>query len=417
MKKTAAIFLLMTLFFAASAQKNFLPGYIVLQGKDTLRGQLNYRDWEKNPTQVQFAPPSAAARVCTVQDLEAFGVDGLDHYRKVTVLIDANPVEVTDVSGYSRELIRSQTVFLRILASGNNLDLYEYVDFKPHYFIAQPGGPVEELSYKVMQDSLSGGTAVRKYKDFQVQLKKLLASRGLTYEQSISIDKLDYKAKDLVKFVSEVNGITGQAGMLQRKKDKPRFFAGAGLVFPNFGFSSGDVRLNSLKFKNDFSGIVTAGIDFFVARSLQNLVVRGEISFSQFNTTGSGESAAVTIDNQKHEYILKQTNITPAFSLLYHFIRQQKAKIYGGAGVGYNFSSYPEQELSTTNALTGDISRQENVPQLEKNWMAVYLHLGVAVISKIDIGLTARVHGSFVNYSYQKQTGLPLSFCVRYRFN
>jgi hypothetical protein len=414
MKKPAFALLGLFFLFTGVAQKNFLPGYIVLPGKDTVRGQVDYREWERNPVQVVFTSLSSGSRVYTVREIEAFGIDGIDHYRKATVAIDDNPVTVQDVSGYRQGLTPPQTVFLRILVKGDVVDLYEYVNFKPHYFIAKPGESAEELSYRVIQDSLSA--SVRVYNDFRIELKKLLASQGLTYEQSMKIDKLDYKAKDLIKFVSEVNGMTGQAGLLQNKKDKSRFFAGGGLVFPNFGFSSGDPRLNSLKFRNDGSYIVTAGIDFFASRSLQNLLLRAEVSFSQLKTTGSGESANTSMANQKNEYSLRQTNITPVISVLYNFIRQQKAKIYGGAGIGYNFSNYPEHVLTTTNGLTGDVGRYEDFPEFEKSWISVYGRLGVTVISKLDIGVTAQIYGSFINYTQTKNTGVPISFRVLYQF-
>lgn len=411
MKKHIATLLLTALCIAGTAQKNFLPGYIVLPGKDTLKGMVDYRAWEKNPVSVLFQAPSSESRVYPIGELEAFGVDGMDHYRKATVSIDRNPVRVSDVSTYQNGLIATETVLLRILVKGDKLNLYEYVDFKPHYYTGSPGGPIEELGYKVMQDA-SGG--VKFYYDYRNQLKKLLSSQGqLTLAQSQQIDKLEYKEKDLARFVSAINGLQAPPATAN-KKNRAVFFAGAGIVITNFKFHSGDIRLNSMKFNNTISYIVTGGVDIPASRNLQHLILRAELSVSELRAKGSGESQNTSTVLQKNEYSIRQVNITPSVSLLYHFLNQEKAKVYGGVGAGYNFSTYPEHLFTVTSGFTPQPQQHEDYPALEKAWIGVYARLGVIVFSKLDIGLGAMLSGS---YAEGGRTGMPVSFCIRYRFN
>jgi len=418
MKKLTATCLLLFIFITAFSQNNILPGYIVLPSKDTVRGSIDYRNWEKNPKQIRFSPSTSDFKSYTIDDIDAFGVTGMDYYRKATVTMDDNPVRISDVSTYTQELIQKQTVFLRILTEGKELTLYEFVNFKPHYFIAKAGESPEELGYRLIKDDNTSTIAT--HNDFRIQLKKLVSVNGnLSVEQSRKIDQLNYKEKDLVKFVSETNSSTSdKINFANTKKVKPRLFAGGGIVFPNFGFTATDPRLKSIKFKNQFSYIVTGGFDVFALRNLQHLFLRTELSLGTFNTEGSGISENTTSPStQKNEYSLKQFNITPAIFLTDYFLPFQKAKVFAGIGMGYNFSTYSKHLLITTNSLTGSGSKDENYPPLEKNWIAFYGRLGVTVNSKIDIALTGKIGGSFVNVTSIGQKGMPLSFQVLYLFD
>src|SRR5688572_3093345 len=205
MRKLTATLLLSFIYLTTFSQKNIQPSYIVLPSKDTVRGSIDYRNWEKNPTQIRFSQSPSESRIYIINDIEAFGVTGMDYYRKATVKVDDNPVRISDVGIYNEELVHDQTVFLRILAEGAAFTLYELVNFKTHYFIAKAGGPVEELSYKLIKTGQTNDVIT--HNDFRVQLKKLISTNGnLSYEQSIAVDKLNYKEKDLVKFVSQLNG-------------------------------------------------------------------------------------------------------------------------------------------------------------------------------------------------------------------
>jgi hypothetical protein len=74
----------------------------------------------------------------------------------------------------------------------------------------------------------------------------------------------------------------------------------------------------------------------------------------------------------------------------------------------YNFSSYPKQLFTSVNSLNGNVTKDENYPALEKGWIGFYGRLGVTVFSKVDIGVTGKIGGSFVNLVGISQKGIPL---------
>jgi hypothetical protein len=418
MRKLTGTLLLSFLFVTTFSQKNILPGYIVLPSKDTVKGSIDYRNWEKNPSQIRFLQSSSESRTYTINDIEAFGVTGRDYYRKASVTVDDNPVRIQDVSIYSEELVHPQTVFLRILTEGNDFTLYELVNFKTHYFIAKAGGAIEELSYKLIKNDQTNNIAT--YNDFRIQLKKMVsANENLSVEQSQAIDQLNYNEKDLIKFVSQINGsASDKVSFSNNKKVKPRLFAGGGVVFPNLSFQSTDARLESIKYKNKFSYIISCGADFFASRNQQHLYMRTELSVSTLQTEGSGISENRTSPTtQKNEYSLKQLNITPAVFLMDYFLPFKNAKICAGAGIAYNFSSYSKQLFTSVNSLTGNVSKDENYPPLEKGWISFYGRIGVTVSSRVDIAVTGKIGGAMVNVRNINEEGIPISFQVLYLFN
>lgn len=418
MRKIITTLFLAALSFAAFSQKNMLPGYIVMPSKDTVWGTIDYRNWEKNPTQIMFSQSGSAERSYSVNDIAAFGVPGRDYYRKATVSVDDNTVNIWEASKYNNELVREQTVFLRILTEGEKFTLYEFMNFKPHYYIAKAGGAIEALVYKL--EMIDQTNKVVTNNDFRIQLKKLLSdNETLSYEQSLKIDRLEYKEKALTKFIMQVNGSSSsKVSFVKNERLKPRIFAGGGMLLPNFSFSSADARLNSIDFKGKFSYIITGGVDFFAIRNLQHLFLRLELSVSTLQTDGSGTSndyvVSATLNN---EFSLKQFNVTPAVYALDYFLRSKKVKVFGGIGAGYNFSSYPTKLFTTTNNQTGVVTKSDNYPPLEKSWLGLYARLGANVLSRIDICATARISGAFVDRIYTKQKGVPVSFQVLYLFN
>ena len=400
----------------SSAQKNFKAGYIVLPGKDTTRGSIDYREWGKNPSSILFSLPSSQPRIYTIEELESFGIDAMDHYRKAIVTIDENPVKVADVTTYSKDLILLDTVALRILVQGSKVTLYEFVDFKPHYFIQQANGPIEELSYRKTQDSLYAD--LKTYNDFRMQLQRLAAPQGLTSRQIADLNRLEYKEKELVRFVTNINGSQDIYKSLSTGtgNNKPIFFAGAGAVFSNFKFKSDESRYKSMKFKNPVSFVITAGMDFFERRNRQNLFFRAELSVSQLKATGYGKTDNVT-STETNEYFLKQTNITPGFSVNYKFALSRQTKMYAGAGMGYNFSIYPEHLFVNTNETSGYITKTGDFPSVTKGWLEYNLRTGVLINSNFEFVLSGQIAGSFIKNPIVGPSSHPVFARLLFKFN
>ncbi|WP_315818553.1 hypothetical protein [Paraflavitalea speifideaquila] len=94
-------------------------------------------------------------------------------------------------------------------------------------------------------------------------------------------------------------------------------------------------------------------------------------------------------------YTLKQNNLTPAVSVLYNFLRKPTYKVYFGAGIQYNFSTYPTNEYVTRG---NENNPQKNLLDFEKGWVDGTIRVGGIINNTFDIGLLAKVGGSFERF-------------------
>lgn len=121
------------------AQENFEAGYIVTTKGDTVRGQIDNRQWQRTPERIRFrADSSASVRFYFPKGLRAFGV-GARHFRSRTVWIDPNPIEATDFEESQAEFqVRKpedvRRTFLLVLLDGR-VTLYEQRSDRRRFYL------------------------------------------------------------------------------------------------------------------------------------------------------------------------------------------------------------------------------------------------------------------------------------------
>ncbi|MBS1664473.1 MAG: hypothetical protein JST68_25735 [Bacteroidetes bacterium] len=137
--KLSLLFLSVIVSFSLSAQRNLQTGYVVLRSSDTLRGQIDYREWGINPGHIVFQPDKGGEPITYgPEELGAFFVAG-DLYEGHQVTIypySENPVVAASEDFSTKPYQR--TIFLRQLESGK-MRLYEYKDSTAtiYYFVGK----------------------------------------------------------------------------------------------------------------------------------------------------------------------------------------------------------------------------------------------------------------------------------------
>ena len=145
MRKMYAAFAVLALFCLAGAvpaagQKSFRPGYVVLPGGDTLRGEVDARGQQRMTRGCLFRPADGAAPTrYAPADLKAYGVRGGARYVACRLPLPIG-VEVPGV------LAAPSLLFLQVLAQGRAM-LYTYADEndQARYYLGQGGQPLIEL--------------------------------------------------------------------------------------------------------------------------------------------------------------------------------------------------------------------------------------------------------------------------------
>ncbi|MFL5773276.1 MAG: hypothetical protein ACJ75F_08970 [Flavisolibacter sp.] len=413
---TILIFVSIAINPAIHAQKNFIAGQIILENGDTLKGLINYRNWEINPRSVTFkSQPGSQEQTFLPVQLKSFEVYQQDQYVSAIVMKDMNRVEINsnvNTAPLENSGMVKDTVFLRLLSGGKNIHLYELVDKKTHFYIRPVNGNFEELQYRLVmnEDNIHFNTIYT----FRDQLKRFQETDG--NDISRMINKADYNSKDLIVIVRALNGSTELHQENTSKKKKQRFFLGGGVDYNSLSFPVDNQGLDVLATDNHLGFHLATGVDIFSERGFQKLFLRIGLAYSSWNYTGSGERTEFAIQFKKrYEYNVQMKNISPSLMIGYHILRNTWLNPYLGLEMRFNISSYPVNEYTKENLTTGDSETINNFINFENVWVEFGPRIG-AVVNKFDINLYIHGAGTNVNYSAWKGKYNSTSLTVAYLF-
>jgi hypothetical protein len=267
-RRTFLSLLCYAFFLTAAGQENFLDGYVVLRSKDTIRGQIDFRDWNANPYQITFQEARTAKKTSFKADeLTAFFVSG-ETYRSYTVTIYPYSLDVEMLSNDFKDTPYDSVAFLRLLLPGK-LSLYSYADRQEgHYFFVQrPDERPEQLRIRSSVVDNNGLKALDRVNVYIDQLRSLVydcpglsgKTSGLPYTES-AIRKLlfsyDHCGKDTVESVAH----GGESAV--------RFEPLVGFIHTSFHVT-GDVDAAKMSWPADNSISIGIGAHISLPRSRQ----------------------------------------------------------------------------------------------------------------------------------------------------
>jgi hypothetical protein len=292
------------------------------------------------------------------------------------------------------------------------------IDTKPHYFIKETAGPFKELSYKVFINEQSN---IITQKNYINQLRATLGSNEMPSSLENKINASGYKERDLREVIVAINKANGSVyystGSASSSRIKAALFAGIGGGYSSLRFKGEQFYMEKMNYSSGFSPYVTLGMDILEQRNLQSLFIRVELSWYSVKYKGSGATAPNLTDTADVilKYKLSQQNISPSLSVFYNFINKEAYKVYAGLGIAYNFSSYPENKVTTIKQ--GNHSKDfDDYIVASKHWVNMSVKLGLRVARHWDVGLNADIYGSFTNYPTFSLNPNMYSVQLRYFF-
>jgi hypothetical protein len=176
-----------------------------------------------------------------------------------------------------------------------------------------------------------------------------------------------------------------------------------------------ELRFGGLDYSSSITPTFGLGVDFPSLRQFNALVIRFELLYSSWNFEGTGSGKSVTDADLDWRYELEVRNITPSLSLLFSPFRGPSYRIYGGIGVGYNFSSYPKNTFTEVNHYENRTKTTENFLEYEKSWLGANVHIG-GVWKNYEVIFSGRLFGAFERFSAIELTVNTYSMRLAYRF-
>jgi hypothetical protein len=320
------------------AQSNYKPGYVVDLKGDTLRGYVDYQEWDANPDAINFKKTLTDHEIkYNVDNAAAFGIDKLETFVKYSGPISTdqvNPDKLLDVSDRDTSF-KVVSVFFKVIEKGDRLTLYSYKDdIKIRFFISlPPGSEPKELVFRLTRTNT------------EYTYRKQLARAALQYNEltdnlTASISRAEYEESDILYIVSKINHIN----KAEFKKDHysgPKFnlFVGAAVniytTTPNAletYYAAGGRSYTS------FGPLVTFGINYFANPATRRLQFRLELSGAQNDYKSFYNSMLVPYVPTEVTYNILTLWASP--QVIYNFYNTDNFKIFAGAGFVFIHSLY-----------------------------------------------------------------------------
>jgi hypothetical protein len=351
-------------------QSNYKPGYVVTLKGDTLKGFIDYREWNSNPNAINFktAVADSKARELTPEEINVFNINNRETYQRYAGLISMDATDVDHIESVRDTSTRAATVFLKVLQKGNNLALYSYTDeLKTRVYVGEaPDYAPQELVYRLFNNfdgTVQGqkGTTVNE----NTYMKQLFALankyQALNSDLQWDIERGSYNTDKILDIVSKINHISKAEYKKSKANNGPAFnlFVGAGVNIDNFSPSSdGPYYSGGGRSQTSYLPAASFGINFFANPNTRQLQFRIEAGITQGQYKYAYNLQVSPYIPFKASFNQLAISITP--QVLYNFYNAENFKIYGD--FGFSFSHY-----SYSNAYLGSQSQPNSATDIETN--------------------------------------------------
>lgn len=373
-----------TFTISLQAQTNYQPGFIVTTNGDSIKGFINYRDWEQNPLTIQFrSKTDENIKEYGLSDLDAFGV-AKQLFEKKTILVDkgTRKLEKLTLKEDSSKTIRQ--VFLRVLVKGKaSLYLYADNEYGEHFFMEKDTIPLTELIYRVKlteNDVLQQELREELFR-FRNQLRAPLFGTPNLAER---LSDLKYEKKDLVNLFNDYNKLSGKISTYNFgiEKIKLEWVVVGGLTYNFLKFKGTDVftELNAAKIKSSVNYVIGAALNITLPRTNGAWATYHEISYKP--SIYNGRSILYNSDGN----VSKDMDIHMTYNYL-NFVNMMKYQLvlkniapYFGIGLTASVAVSSEQYQNTTKTLGSEVTHYKE-PVLLSDKKGSFGIIGVLGIS------------------------------------
>ncbi|MEO7211679.1 hypothetical protein [Mucilaginibacter sp.] len=325
-----ALFLLSVSSFTY-AQTNFKPGYILNLKGDTIRGNVDAREWDINPDIVVFrSNTDGQEKTYTPKDINGFGVAGNVTFEKFELPISLDNIDPNKASVHIRVKTEVRTVFLKVVTTGTVLNLYSYTDLiKPRFIILDNATKhAEELIYHVFTDE--NVSFIRWVPQYRVQLQAF--AEGAKVDNASfnkTIENSRYQEIEIANIVRTINKDKGPV-FTAEKLFTTRFFVGASYVKSSLSY---ELNTPVKRGTEHDSGIkIDAGIDLIFNKKKGDAFFRVEVGYNEnhFNFLLQDNSFV------SRDFFVNYKTISLQPQFIYNVYSKDNLKVFIDVGFIYN---------------------------------------------------------------------------------
>jgi len=289
---TSIILTLIGIIFSGTtiAQENYLPGYILNTHSDTLRGFIDYRNWERNPDFITFKKGTEdKEQYFVVSDINEFAVADEIYVRAIVDKIGYQ--NFSGIDQYSSQIkLVTDTVFLQTLVKGEKSLYYLKDKDGVEQFYIHVDTAFQLLKYKQYLKEDGGHVSIYKNKGYVGQLIFIMNDCAEIQQKT---KDLDYNKTDLVKLFLAYHKCTNTEIQFQKEMERPGTDFG---ILVGFAHTSVEAK-SSNNYLNDVpldpSTNFSAGLfcNFNLPRNLGKWSIAEELLFTSYQTGGHYDDA------------------------------------------------------------------------------------------------------------------------------
>ncbi|HEY4322452.1 MAG TPA: outer membrane beta-barrel protein [Mucilaginibacter sp.] len=411
--KTVLAAILFPLF--TLAQSNYKPALVINLKGDTVHGFIDYKEWDKNPKNINFKSSLNAptTEVISSKNAAGFAITGLEFYQRSILSISIDQIDISKLATRLDTSAVVDTVFLKVIAKGKYLTLFRYSDDIKRRFFIQEAGELqpEELIYRAYYsaDISSSVQYINRYRNQLEYLAQRYAANSAKLSEQIL--EANYNEPDLIKIVQIINGSSSQQ-YASPSLTGSRWFAGAGVSYSDLKFTTtgGTTFTNSTTtHSNSISPKLTGGIDFFPNKNVQRILLRAEFSFT-INQYDISNTNNTTTPQSTNSLKFTQYNYAITPQIIYNVYNKERLKTFIGVGAGLNFSAYNQYQYITKYEGSFPDVIQNNYPAFDKFRLSIPITAGITLNNKIEFSI-----GYIPSSSLQKDNGTFLSDVTVYQ--
>jgi hypothetical protein len=391
-------FLLACIFpLTVSAQANYHTGWVLKNNGDTLKGYINYREWNLSPKSVEFKTDKNDTKILTFtpQTIKAFAIDGMDNYITYYEMISMDKTRFPDLPANIDTSKKRDTVFLKQVATGKYLTLYYNADeIKARYFTAEANSAPVELIYHEYYVNAN-----------QTMSKPFYKGQLLIYVSKYSpqnkdlLYKINNSKYDRTSLLYIINGFNGEQNHHATGKGAApiRFFVGLAVNSTKNQVYDPDISYNNEN-SNTIAPKLNFGIDIFGNPNVQQVVFRAELSFTYTTAKFDFPTTATSYNDQEFIYSFNQYNFAFTPQILFNIYNEDNFKFYLDGGFAVNFSTYSNNMLVAIANSKGAANTVNNPYTLEGSWINIPFQAGVVLNKKVEFYVSYSLASPITTY-------------------
>lgn len=403
------LFLSMLLFVTTiSAQRNYVPAVITnLQG-DSLRGFIDYRNWNVAPSEISFKTSLSDDKVQHFGpgDIRAFRIAEPDETNvSRQIRMDVTRQDIQGLTAPVERVFQDTLVFIRVLVTGTyNLYVYTDKNARTHYIYEASGKPesATDLEHVVAFVSNSSTGGIYEGKTYQQQLSTLFADFPSVAKRASHVA---YRENNLVNLFEEYNHskVGNAKEPFVKKKEKAGVLFGvmAGASFNSYKFSGPSNIFDGSSYNSSTSPIIGVFLDVPFGRNRGQFVLHNELFYKEVKADGTArDKSPVNLD-------FSYLQISTMFRYVYP---KGVIRPFGDIGMGNSFViSTKENKIVRTSGSGRPVDAIDGPRKLEQS---ILIGLGV-LVHKLSFearyagsnGMSGMVNNSVTIDSYQLIAG------------